>query len=109
MARACFLAFCAVSSTSVARFLRAADSLRASALLEIRPDIALVAPQAEKRFKEASTTGLDQQAATALAVLVAAHPDKRADYDKTWKDIVAYTNDLAVAEARWERWARPAR
>ena len=63
------------------------------------PDLELVAPQAEARFKDASTTGLDVQAVTALAVLAAARPDRRAEYEKTLKDIVAYTNDLAVAEA----------
>src|SRR5215471_8609505 len=61
-------------------------------------DLVLVAPAAERLFKRASASGLDLQAATALAVLIAAHPEKRAEYDKTWKDIVAYTNDLAVAE-----------
>jgi tetratricopeptide (TPR) repeat protein len=63
------------------------------------PDLELLAPEAEKRFKQASTTGLDVQAITALSVLAAAHPEKRAEYDKTWKDIVAYTNELAVAAA----------
>src|SRR5262249_34777096 len=62
-------------------------------------DLDLVVPQAERIFKEASTTGLDVQAVTALAVLVAAQPDKHEQHEKTWKDILAYTNDLAVAEA----------
>src|SRR5262249_24521298 len=62
-------------------------------------DLDLVAPQAERIFKEASTTGLDVQAVTALAVLVSAQPDKREQHEKTWKDILAYTNALAIAEA----------
>lgn len=62
-------------------------------------DLDLVVPQAERTFKDASTTGLDVQAVTALAVLVSAQPDKHEQHEKTWKDILAYTNDLAVAEA----------
>ena len=62
-------------------------------------DLSLVVPVAERSFKEASTTGLDLQAVTALAVLVAAEPDKRAEHDRTWKDILAYTNDLAIADS----------
>jgi tetratricopeptide (TPR) repeat protein len=63
------------------------------------PDLALVEPAADALFQRASSTGRDLEAVTALAVRAAIHPEKLAEYDRTWKDIVAYTNDLAVAEA----------
>src|SRR5215470_11164901 len=62
-------------------------------------DLSLVQPEAEKRFKEASSSGLDLQAVTALSVLIAAQPERRAEFDKTWKDISTYMNDLALAQS----------
>ncbi len=61
-------------------------------------DLELLATTAEDVFKRSSTRGADLEAVTALAVLRALHPGKAESYEKTWKDILTYTDELAVAE-----------
>jgi hypothetical protein len=63
------------------------------------PDLGILVPHADSLFKKSSTSGADLEAVTALAVLRAAQPRAPAELDKTWTDILAYTNDLAVAES----------
>jgi tetratricopeptide (TPR) repeat protein len=61
-------------------------------------DIDRVEPIAQTIYKRFSKNGADRESAAALVVLQAAHPERTGEYDKTWNDIAAYTDDLAVAE-----------
>lgn len=72
------------------------------------PAIELATPLAKKLYDQFAPIGGDVQAVTALAVLGAADPSRAAEIDKTWLEIAAYVDDLAVA-ARGEgaQRARP--
>jgi tetratricopeptide (TPR) repeat protein len=90
------------AETAFTRFLDAASLWDARELADpSRPaaDLALLAPPAEALLKRASTSGADIEAITALVVLRAAHPERGAELDRTFQDILAYANDLAVAES----------
>jgi tetratricopeptide (TPR) repeat protein len=84
------------------RFTTALEMWDASELRDpktVPADLGLLADAADKVYHSFSATGGDLESATVLAVLAALHPEKTAEYDKTWTDIVSYTDDLAVAEA----------
>jgi tetratricopeptide (TPR) repeat protein len=63
------------------------------------PDVDLLAPTAESLYRQFSSSGSDAEAATALVVLLAARPERAAEYEKTWTDIETYVDGLAMAEA----------
>jgi len=62
-------------------------------------DVDLLAPTAEALYRQFSSSGSDVEAATALAVLIAARPERRAEYEKTWTDLESYVDGLAMADA----------
>ncbi len=62
-------------------------------------DVDLLAATAEALYRQFSSSGSDTEAATALAVLLAARPERAAEYEKTWNDIETYVDGLAMAES----------
>jgi tetratricopeptide (TPR) repeat protein len=61
-------------------------------------DVDLLGPTAESLYRQFSSSGSDVEAATALVVLLAARPERAAEYEKTWAEIETYVDGLATAE-----------
>jgi tetratricopeptide (TPR) repeat protein len=61
-------------------------------------DLVLVVPVAEKLYAAFGATGGDVQTVTALAVLLAAQPEKQKEHEARWNDIAQGLDDMAVAE-----------
>jgi tetratricopeptide (TPR) repeat protein len=62
-------------------------------------DLSLVLADSRAIYDSFAGTGGDLEAITALAVLISAEPSKAASYEKTYREIVSYLDDLSIADA----------
>jgi tetratricopeptide (TPR) repeat protein len=60
-------------------------------------DLAMLAPVAKKLYELFAPTGQDIEAVTGLVVLMAAEPQRAAEYQAIFADIAAYSDELAVS------------